>query len=419
MRDSYVGALIRTRRLERGYSQEGLCHGICAVSYLSKIEHGVVTPSDEILQKLFAALDLTYTTDESTLSALRTNIDACFSAFWEDRDAPDAHARLQAAHDVLSCSPLHLSGLLFDALQAYTQGDIAAACALLDRLGSQQAQLDTDSLIRFHLLTGLCAAEDAPALRAFSCAEALAPSPITAHFLALTHYLHGRYHDALRFAAQAYTRAAQAGNVFFMTRASLLEGTCYSNLYEYALMRSAFDRVRALAPENAPLLWEVDYNLGASYVAVGDAAQALPYLLRAYDEDTTPESRFFTLHKLALTYQLLGRTQEGLQTLAQAHAILDANAQLPTLYRDLLRLIRLRFTPGYARTEEYLGLARMLYRDTGTQIHHGFSLFHAPLLLEALCAHRLYKEALAVALQTRCPFPDALQKSLLSTDWKD
>ena len=419
MHDPYVGALIRTRRLERSYSQEGLCRGICAVSYLSKIEHGVVTPSDEILQKLFAALDLTYTTDEATLSALRADIDACFAAFWEDRDAPDARARLQAAHDVLSCSPLHLSGLLFDALQAYMQGDIAAACALLDRLSSQQAQLDTDNLVRLHLLTGLCASEDASALSAFSRAETLTPSPITAHFLALAHYLHGRYHDALRFAAQAYARAAQAGNVFFMTQAAFLEGACYSNLYEYALMQAAFDRVRALAPGNASLLRAVDYNLGASYVAVGDAAQALPYLLRACSEDTAPESRFFTLHKLALTYQLLGRTEEGLQTLAQAQTVLDTNADLPALYHDLLRLIRLRFTPGYARTEEYLGLARMLYRDTDTQIHHGFSLFHAPLLLEALCAHRLYKEALAVALQARCPFPDSLQKSLLSTDKKD
>ena len=37
---NYAGFLIRQKRLEKGWSQEGLCRGVCAVSYLSKIEQG-------------------------------------------------------------------------------------------------------------------------------------------------------------------------------------------------------------------------------------------------------------------------------------------------------------------------------------------------------------------------------------------
>ena len=33
-----AGLLIRQARLQRDWSQEGLCRGICAPSYLSKIE---------------------------------------------------------------------------------------------------------------------------------------------------------------------------------------------------------------------------------------------------------------------------------------------------------------------------------------------------------------------------------------------
>lgn len=417
--DPYVGALIRTRRLERNYSQEGLCRGVCAVSYLSKIENGTVTPSEEILQKLFAALDLTYTTDERTLSLLRTDIDAFFCACWEDRDASEIRRRIEIAHEALLCSPLHLHGLLFDAMCAYTDEDLSAARALLARLSAHQAQMDMDSLVRFHLLCGLCDADDARSLAALARADALQPAPVTAHFLCVAHYRQGRYHDALRFARQSYDRAARAGSVYFMKYAALYEGTCYSNLYEYPLMRDAFDRVRALAPDDAALMQQVDYNLGASYVSTGDAQQALPYLTRALAADTLPFSRFFTLHKLALAQQLLGHTAEGLDAIAQAEAILDADASLPAVYRDMLRLIALRFEPGYARTDEYLALARTLYRTLGPQIHHGFALFHAPLLIEALCAHRLYKEALSVALDARCHFPDSLRQSLLSTDAKD
>ena len=40
----YYGTLICRERLRRNWSQEGLCRGICAVSYLSKIEKGRAEP---------------------------------------------------------------------------------------------------------------------------------------------------------------------------------------------------------------------------------------------------------------------------------------------------------------------------------------------------------------------------------------
>ena len=40
MRPELAGALIRRARLEKNWSQEGLCRGICSVSWLSKIEAG-------------------------------------------------------------------------------------------------------------------------------------------------------------------------------------------------------------------------------------------------------------------------------------------------------------------------------------------------------------------------------------------
>ena len=54
------GFLIRCHRLQRNYSQEGLCHGICAVSYLSKLEQGKVQAADEIYQALFHRLGIAF-----------------------------------------------------------------------------------------------------------------------------------------------------------------------------------------------------------------------------------------------------------------------------------------------------------------------------------------------------------------------
>ena len=46
----FPSALIRYERLKRNWSQEGLCDGICAVSYLSKIEQGKAEPNPQLLQ---------------------------------------------------------------------------------------------------------------------------------------------------------------------------------------------------------------------------------------------------------------------------------------------------------------------------------------------------------------------------------
>ena len=58
MHAAISGALLRQARLQRDWSQEGLCRGICAVSYLSKIEQGKVEASGEILRQLFDRLSL-------------------------------------------------------------------------------------------------------------------------------------------------------------------------------------------------------------------------------------------------------------------------------------------------------------------------------------------------------------------------
>ena len=55
---NYQGYLIYRTRIQRNWSQAGLCKGICAVSYLSKIETGKAEPSEEIIQLLMERLDL-------------------------------------------------------------------------------------------------------------------------------------------------------------------------------------------------------------------------------------------------------------------------------------------------------------------------------------------------------------------------
>ncbi len=63
------GLLVKLNREELGFKQEYLCNGICAISYLSKIEKGEIIPSDEIMNLLFTKLDMECCMDEKFIHA--------------------------------------------------------------------------------------------------------------------------------------------------------------------------------------------------------------------------------------------------------------------------------------------------------------------------------------------------------------
>ena len=62
-----AGLLIRQARLGRDWSQAGLCRGICAPSYLSKIEQGKAAPSPEVTELLLRRLGLVWTSEPESL----------------------------------------------------------------------------------------------------------------------------------------------------------------------------------------------------------------------------------------------------------------------------------------------------------------------------------------------------------------
>ena len=65
--ENFVGTLIRRERLRQNLSQEGLCRGICVVSYLSKIEQGKAEAGEDILLPLLHRLGIQYEMDRDFL----------------------------------------------------------------------------------------------------------------------------------------------------------------------------------------------------------------------------------------------------------------------------------------------------------------------------------------------------------------
>ena len=90
------GLLIRNARLEKNWSQEGLCKGICSVPYLSKIEHGKAEPSEEIAGALFARLGFTAVLEKDFSAFAEKLRDNCLEAVFS-LDFASAEKLLSAA----------------------------------------------------------------------------------------------------------------------------------------------------------------------------------------------------------------------------------------------------------------------------------------------------------------------------------
>lgn len=89
------------------WSQDGLCRGICAASYLSKIEQGRVTASEDILRLLYERLSLPWYGGESALPALSERIDALYEQVYsgEFEALSEELSALAPQRDALLLSP--------------------------------------------------------------------------------------------------------------------------------------------------------------------------------------------------------------------------------------------------------------------------------------------------------------------------
>ena len=109
-----VGLRLRQERLKRGWSQEGLCRGICAASYLSKIEQGRVQAAPELLALLMKRLDLPWYGEN--LPELEGLVERRYAQLLdgEQEAFQDSRAAFSQALETILSSPLAADGLVLD-----------------------------------------------------------------------------------------------------------------------------------------------------------------------------------------------------------------------------------------------------------------------------------------------------------------
>lgn len=374
----WTGALIRKERLRKNYSQQGLCQGICAVSYLSKIEQGKVEAHEDILIPLLERLNLQYENDPCFLKRAESRINQLYQLHYSGgsmlAEFDSVYAEMIKEQERYLACEYALDVLLF---QAYYQDQQSEVIQTL-RPWMNQRQLELYLLI--HLREQSENQENL--LKLNSCAL---------HLLKIGELTlwSGDYDEAITLFLRGYEAACQQADVVLMMYCKLYLGNCYSSTGHDGLMQSNYNLAKKLAKtcDQRTLLQEIDYNIAASWLDWGKIEPAYE-LLKQCD----PKS-MLVHHKMALCLEKMQRIEEAKQELMLAEAC-QKNSEAKEL---LLSPLRFRLEhPDYLNTEEYAEIMTASFNGICNLMIDGFKRFHIPYMLEVLKKQRKYKEALAL-----------------------
>ncbi len=401
----YMGLLIRQKRLEQNLSQEGLCKGICVVSYLSKIEQGKVNPGLDIVEQLFAVLGITFLTDEEKIKRLRGLLWEYFDCYFHDEDTAKLAEMIEQEQQDYENSELNLSWQLFrlyQSLDKEKENLPENAENQLLKLKELQIYMTKNQLFLYGILMG-----KNKKLRfeeRMQWLQLAGQQNMGSYVLCRQGHLcfkEGKYIEAVHYLELAYQMAAEEGNANVLLESSFLIATCYSN-HDIDNMKRYYQRAmelcRVIRPE---LMYVIYYNIGATYAEYGYYEEAVEYLqkskqfLEEQDRERTEKDDWLLMyHKLAFSYIQLGRKDLGESCLSVAKEFMDEHTN-GTIVK-MLRVIELRLQENYMENPEYESLLKEVYETAGEELGYGFQVYHGRYLIELYKAKRRYKEALEI-----------------------
>ena len=363
----FAGPLLRYLRLEKNWSQETLCHGICAVSYLSKIEQGKADTNPRLLEELFARLGVTWQ-ESSEILALRDDLyEGIFS--WDDAYTRQKMELLERNWDHWAIGPCYMD---FVVIRAYHCGKPEwvpkELVPLLD--GRQRA------------LYAIVQNRHDEAYRVYPC-------PLTAFCVGEEAYCKGNYTQALEYFQITCDQAAREGYMYLLMYGQHYMANCYSDMgnldamYRHGKIAARLGRVLG----DQSLVKTVNYNIAATKLEFGDFEGAYAYF------SALEMCGIMELHKLAVCCEALGKREEAFSALDRADKLENSTP----LEKEMCALVRYRLEhPEFLHDPDYGELLMTTFAQIKEELHFGFARFHLRWVTEWLTANRQYRKAFEI-----------------------
>ncbi|MDU2673612.1 MAG: helix-turn-helix domain-containing protein [Clostridium sp.] len=394
--EKIIGLIIKKNRLEQNMSQESLCHGICAVSYLSKIENGSVKADMEIISKLFLELGITFSEvvseeEEGEIYSALDNIFIEKLKFDRAKEILNKYSSMIYSTKVLTYLILEF---IVKANEDFKSVDEK-------RFLAYENYADKKQLYYFYMVLGKFYLDfindKEKALFYFEKAYMINPEGKGLFNIGVSYYIDGDYNRAIEYFNKDFILEIELGNIDDAVIDCIYLANTYSNLNSIPLMEKYYDKALKLSKNiDDNVKGNIYYNLGATYIKK-DSRKSLKYLKMAEDIGYGIDC-FYLYQKLVIVNLDLGNNEEAIKYLAKSkYAAHYEYLDNDTYIQHMIRMLEIICNDNnYLKNVEYGDVLSKLFYVKDGSMHYGFKLFFASYYVEWLKSNRKYKEALEV-----------------------
>lgn len=380
---SFIGTLIKRERLKHNYSQEGLCRGICVVSYLSKIEQGKVEAGEDIVSALVERLGISYETDKTFLKNAGKRIEQLYEKLYEGVLKQEDIAELQQQYERYLSSEYMLDVMLFT--NFFQDNKEETEISNIQQIEKElSAYIPCMNQRQYELYLYNTCEENPEHLEQLL---KLNPNGFYLNAAGLFYWVKGEYVKAVEILNHAYQVSCEEGTAKNMLSAQMMIGNCYSSMEQKELMMKHYRTAQRLARalQKTEDLSTIAYNIASTLLEWNQVEEALEY----FKECSRKDALYY--HKYAICMERLGEKKVAKEMLEIGYQTEDIEKH--SVYRRMYDIVSYRLEhTDYLDKSEYEEMLRTGMKQMREECPKGYEQFQVPYLIEVLEHQRKYKE---------------------------
>ena len=385
MNNQLLGALLKGERIKQQKSQKEICYGICAPSYLCKIENGKSNPDSHMWVQLFQKLNIQMDREEAKTIFFHKKIEEYFRKIKFNCERDGLYAELVDYDQQLRYSEFSVDWLFIRIDQGVDEWELLES--LIPAMTMRQKAFYVIMKMSKGKLNDL-------EMEQFQQMCEVLDEPFAYNCLCLKYLHRGEFACVHRMEGKIVARALSEGNLYALADYYSINGAAYACVNQLEMMMDYYNRVIGLLEHSQwkDALTGVYYNMGASYVSIGDYEKGIDFLLLAMNEYQMED--FMLYHKLALAYVRLKDYEKARYYLEIMKKQLGEPSELKEADHLKYKEVCMEMEDGFQYTTEYLGLIEELIVAVERDYHVGHLVFYKDIAMKTFCLHRKYKKAL-------------------------
>src|SRR5699024_6286167 len=248
-----------------------VANGICAVSYLSKIELGQARPSEELVSALLSKLDLEYEYDVYFLNEISIIFDQVYEGIFFRNDIAKEIDYLKENESRILKGPLYLSfEILMGYLNEHLYPDLKALIEYMDKREKAIYLLTENNLSK------------TPSLEKAKEVESLLHNSF-GKLIYMSACLHNNQFEKMKsIGHECIVLSLSEGNLYTLINTNLLIATSYAVEGHLNVAITYYERASRLIKNSIwpDLEHQISYNLGATYLEIGELEKSSAHLAK-------------------------------------------------------------------------------------------------------------------------------------------